>query len=146
VKRFVAVQPRRKSAGWEKVVKRFGDRAEVMEERIEKGRFGSEKGLVQAMDRVVEAVRGMVNVKMEVTSHEMGVIRRKIESLGTKEKKEKWSKGKAVAEEKRVAKEEEARFEKEANAFFYEPKDWGGSGNGGGVDFSKLSGSSGFCF
>jgi len=146
VKRFVAVQPRRKSEGWEKVVKKFGDRAEVMEERIEKGRFGSEKGLVEAIDRVVEAVRGIVNAKMEVTSHEMGVIRRKIESLSTKEEKEKWLKGKGVAEEKRVAEEEEARFEKEANAFFYEPKDWGGSGGGGGVDFSKPSGSSVFRF
>ena len=146
VKRFVAVQPRRKSVGWEKVVKRFGDRAEVMEERIEKGRFGSEKGLVQAMDRVVEAVRGIVDAKMEVTSHEMGVIRRKIESLGAKEEKEVWSKGKVVAKEMKEAEKEAERFEKEANAFFYEPKDWGGSGGGGGVDFSKPSGSSVFRF
>ena len=66
--------------------------------------------------------------------------------MGTKEGKEKWDKEKAVAEEKKVAKEEEARFEKEANAFFYEPKDWGGSRGGGGVDFSKPGGESGFRF
>jgi len=146
VKRFVAVQPRRKTAGWEKAVKKFGDRAEVIEEKSKKGRFMSGKVMMERMDMVVEAVRGIVNAKMEVTSHEMGIIRRKLEEMGTKERKEKWVKEKAVAEEMKVAKEEEARFEKEANAFFYEPKDWGGSKGGGGVDFSKPGGDSGFRF
>jgi len=66
--------------------------------------------------------------------------------LGTKEKKEKWIKEKAVAKEVREAEKEEERFEKEANAFFYEPKNWGGSRSGGGVDFGKPGGDSGLRF
>jgi len=127
-------------------VKQFGDRAEVIEERNEKGMFRSGKVMMERMDMVVEAVRGIVNAKMEVTSHEMGIIRRKLEEMGMKERKEKWVKEKAVAEEMKVAEEEEARFEKEASAFFYEPKDWGGSRGDGGVDFSKPGGDSGFRF
>jgi len=116
-----------------------------MEERIEKRRFGSEKGLIGVMDRVVEAVRGIVSAKMEVTLHEMGVMRRKIEEMGTKGEKGK-GKERRVAEEMKMEDDEEAVCEKEAQAFFYEAKSWDGRKKGGGVDFSKPGGSSGFCF
>jgi len=124
VKRFVVVQPRRKSVGWEKVVKRFGDRVEVMEERVKRGGHKMVKEMVKSMDGVMEAVRGIVNVKMEVTSHKMGVMRWMIEDMGKKERKEKWVKEKKVAKEMAMEAEEEAIFEIEANSFFYEPKKW----------------------
>jgi len=89
VKRFVVVQPRRKVAGWAKAVKKFGDRAEVIEERNERGVFKSGKAIIEGMDRVVEAVRGIVNAKMEVTSHKMGIIRRKLEEMGKRKGKGK---------------------------------------------------------
>ena len=145
VKRFIAVQRKRRVEGWEKVMKKYRDRVAEMEERIEKTRFGSEKGMVASMYRVVEVLREIVNVKMEVTLQELGVMRRKIQEMDMKGVEGKGKK-RRVTEEMKMEADEKAVFERKAKAFFYELKVWDGGKKGGGVDFSKPSRGGGFHF
>jgi len=138
VKHCVAVQPKRREAGWMRVMDGIKSQVELVtdklvvkeSERLEEKRargivFGKEdlmraegmKGLGEKIDKLEGLVKGLGR---ELT---------KMKGKGT----ERWDKEKAMREEKMV----EEEFEKEANIFFYETKRE--RKGDGGTDFGRAT-------
>ena len=138
VKGFVAVQPKRREAGWMKVMDGIKSQVELVtdklvvkeSERVEERRakgivFGKEelmraegmKGLGEKMDRLEGLVKGLGRELTKMKGREV----------------ERWDKGKAVRKEEVI----EEEFEKEAKAFFYETKRE--RKGDGGTDFGRAA-------